>query len=359
MKIFGLNLKKGIAKVMPENLDDLWHLYNLIYENDRVYARTTRTIKLEKEYGRPEKGRRVSVFLGVKVEKVEWSQVLNRLRVYGTICEAPEDVVGKGSHHTINVTVNKPVTIVKSRWLKHQSDRLKRASQPKGTPIIVASVDDEGFCLAILRQFGVDIKVEKSLRLPGKLEPEKRSGALRKFLGETSDSLREVWKAARNPIVVIGVGFLKNDFMKHINRNASDIAESIVDVKSVNHHGVAGIHEALRSGILVKTFERIRVVEETSVVEEALKRLGKGERNVTYGFSDVEKASRFGAVEKLVLADVTLRETSDEKRLALEKIMREVERKGGKVMVISTEHEAGTQLLSLGGTLALLRFPVN
>jgi len=33
-----------------------------------------------------------------------------------------------------------------------------------------------------------------------------------------------------------------------------------------------------------------------------------------------------------------------------------VERKGGGIIVISTEHEAGTKLLALGGVAALLRF---
>lgn len=359
MKIFDLNQKKGVAKVAPESLDDLWHLYNIIYEKDHVYARTTRTLKMEKEYGRPEKGRRVSVFLGIKVEKVAWDRALNRLRVYGTIREAPEDVVGKGSHHTINVTVNKPITIVKSKWLKHQLDRLKKASQPKGTPIIVASIDDERFCIAILHQFGVDIKVERSVSLPRKLEADKRAGALRNFFNEGLTALQEVWKAACNPIVVIGVGFLKSDFIEYINQNASDVAQSIIDVKSVNHRGVVGIHEAIRSGVLTKALKHIRVMEETRVVEEVLERLGKGGRDIKYGFNEVEKASKFGAVEKLVLADVALRNASDEKRLALERLLKEVEEKGGKVIVISTEHEAGTQLLSLGGIVALLRFPIN
>ena len=73
---------------------------------------------------------------------------------------------------------------------------------------------------------------------------------------------------------------------------------------------------------------------------------------------EVEKASTFGAVERLLLADVTLREASDEERIALERLMREVEQKGGEVTIISAEHEAGAKLLSLGSIAALLRFPL-
>ena len=61
----------------------------------------------------------------------------------------------------------------------------------------------------------------------------------------------------------------------------------------------------------------------------------------------------------MLVTDVKLREASDEERLVLEKLMREVENKRGKVIIISTEHEAGTKLNSLGGIAALLRFSVS
>ena len=72
----------------------------------------------------------------------------------------------------------------------------------------------------------------------------------------------------------------------------------------------------------------------------------------------MEKAANYGAIEKLLVADLTLRETEDEQRLALEALMKNVEDARGEIMVVSTEHEAGTKLLSLGGVAALLRFPL-
>jgi len=65
-----------------------------------------------------------------------------------------------------------------------------------------------------------------------------------------------------------------------------------------------------------------------------------------------------GAIEKLVLADTMIRDAEDQQRLKLEELMREAEKRGAKVTVISTEHEAGAKLLSLGGIAALLRFPI-
>ena len=353
-----MNSKKGFVKAVPETLDDLWHLYNVIYERDEVYTRTTREIKPDEKYARPRRGKRVPVFLGVKVEKIAWEKLLGRLRVHGTILEAPENVP-TGAHHTLNIALNKPLTIVKKKWARHHVERLKRASKTSEKPITIIAIDDENYVIATTTQYGVEVKVQERIKLPGKLEADKRSAAIKGYFRKASNSLRQVWTATHSPIAIIGVGFVKNDFAKFLENEAADVAESVVDVKSVNNGGVAGIYEALRSGVLLKTMKYMRIVEETETIEEVLKRLGKGQLNVTYGLEEVKKAAELGATEKLVLADTMLRETSDEKRLLLEDLMKAVEQKGGKIMVVSTEHEAGVKLTTLGGIAALLRFSIH
>jgi len=355
LKIIETNLKKGIVKVIPETFDDLWHLYNVIYKNDEVYAYTTREIKPNEKYARPRRGERVSVFLGVRVEKIGWDKLLGRLKVHGTIFQAPE-TVPVGAHHTLKIILNRPVTIVKKKWAGHHIERLKRASETSEKSIIIVAIDDEGYAIATTKQYGVEIKAEEKTKLPGKLEAEKRDAALKEYFRRALSSLRQVWTTTQSPIAVIGVGFVKNNFTKFIKNEAADMAKSVIDVKSVNNSGVAGIYEALRSGVLSKVMKHMRIIEETEIMEEILKRLGKNETNVTYGLDNVKEVIEVGAVETLVLADTLLRETSDEKRLFLEDLMKTVEQKGGKVIIVSTEHEAGTKLIALGGIAALLRF---
>ena len=358
MKIFRIDLKKGFAKVMPESLDDLWHLYNIILKRDEVHARTTRQVKTDDQYARPTKAKRVPVNLGVQVEKMYWDRVLNRLRINGIVCEAPENLSIKGSRHTIDVTVNKPLTIIKKQWQKHQLDRLKRASKITAVPLTIISMDDEEYCVAILRQYGIEVKVGVRARLPGKFEAEKRVKAKQLFFKGALKSLREAWAPLNSPIVVIGPGFIKDEFVDYVRKEAKDVAASIVGVKGVNSAGLSGIQESLRSGILSNVLQHMRVADEMKAIEDFLSRLGKGKEDATYGFNEVEKAITYGAVEKLLVADSILRETTDEKRRALEKLMKNVEEARGTIMVLSTEHEAGTKLLSLGGVAALLRFPL-
>jgi protein pelota len=358
LRVIEKDLKKGAVKVVPESADDLWHLYNVIYKNDCVYAYSTREIRPDDKYGRPDRGERIRVFLGVKVAIVGWDKLLGRLRVHGTICQAPE-TVPMGVHHTVNIVLNAPVTIVKDKWGKAELDRVDRARKSSEKPVIIMSIDDEGYVIATTAQYGVEERVAERVRLPGKLEAENRMQATHQYFRKAVDSLRQVLKSNPCPVVIVGLGFVKNDFARFARDEASDVAGSIVDVKGVNNSGLVGINEALRSGVLLKAMKRLRITEETEVVEEVLKRLGKGESTVAYGADEVKKAVELGAVEKLLIADSVLREASDEDRLRLEDLMSDVERKHGVLMVVSSEHEGGDKLLGLGGLAAILRFPLR
>jgi len=74
---------------------------------------------------------------------------------------------------------------------------------------------------------------------------------------------------------------------------------------------------------------------------------------VTYGKHKVKIAAEAGAIEELLVIDELLREED------VEKIMDMTENLGGKVMVISSEHDGGKQLNALGGLAALLRYALQ
>ncbi|HLN44689.1 MAG TPA: mRNA surveillance protein pelota [Candidatus Sulfotelmatobacter sp.] len=357
MKIIEKNLRQGFVKVVPDSQDDLWHLYNVVYKGDEVYAYSSRAIKTDTEYSRPKSAERVSAFMGVEVENVTWDKFLGKLRIHGMICHAP-DPIPPGAHHTLSIALNQPVTIVKKEWPKHLLDRLMRATETE-KPMLILAIDDEGYAIAETKQYGVEVKIEERQKLPGKHEAEKRDSATKQYFNHVTNSLRQLWMQQHSPIVIVGVGFIKNGLTEYLADEAQEISKSIMDIKSVNNGGTAGIYEALRSGVLLKTASRLRIIEETQAVEDVMKRLGKGEGKIAYGLTEVENAVNLGAAEKLIITDSLLRDSADEQRLHLEKLMREVERRNGVVTVVSTEHESGAKLTALGGIAALLRFPIK
>ena len=93
------------------------------------------------------------------------------------------------------------------------------------------------------------------------------------------------------------------------------------------------------------------------LVGEVLKRLGKGENNITYGLKEVEKAAIYGAVDHLLVLDKLL--VNPEEREKIEKIIKLVKSNGGRVTIMSSLHDSGKTVEGLSGIIALLRFPIN
>jgi protein pelota len=353
MKIIQKDLKHGSIKASIYNLDDLWTLYNVIEKNDLVYAKTTREVKME-GIGRPS-SRRVPVSLGLKVERVYFDKEVSRLRVHGIVVEAPEELNIKGSHHTINMAVGDTLIIVKEHWYKHQLDRLEKAVFEE-QPAIIVSIDSDECCIAVIRAYGPDVKAEIDSKLPGKLEYQKREEALKKYFHDVLSFLEGAIKEARYKTIVVGPGFTKENFVKFLKNSSPEVASKVVAVKTVTSGGVAGVYESMRSGIVGKVMKDARASREIMLVEEILARLGASRGDVVFGLSQTEEDANAGAVETLLVSDLKLRGAEEDERRRIEETMRTVEKKSGRILLVSNEHEGGKKLNSLGGIAATLRY---
>ena len=85
-------LDENTISLMPEDSDDLLTIRRILKNDDKIIGETTRVIKQEKEYSRPDKGERVKVRLAIRVEKISLDNVLDRIRVGGTILESNNEL---------------------------------------------------------------------------------------------------------------------------------------------------------------------------------------------------------------------------------------------------------------------------
>ena len=109
-------IDENSISVIPEDSDDLLNLRRIIKENDKVIGDTTRVLKQEKDYSRPDKGERIKIRVALIVEKISLDDVLDRLRISGTISESSNESVPHGSHHSFILKVNDGITISKKKW---------------------------------------------------------------------------------------------------------------------------------------------------------------------------------------------------------------------------------------------------
>ena len=110
-------IDENSISVIPEDSDDLLNLRRIIKENNKVIGDTTRVLKQDRDYARPDKGERIKVRIALTVEKISLDDVLDKLRVGGTISESSNESVPHGSHHSFILKINDGITISKKKWL--------------------------------------------------------------------------------------------------------------------------------------------------------------------------------------------------------------------------------------------------
>lgn len=332
---------EGEITLLPESLDDLWHLKHLIGPGNLVFAHTFRKVAAIADKARPEKMEKRPVRLGVSVESVEFHIYSNWLRVHGII----KSGIDIGSHHTLNIEVGTELSIIK-RWMPHQLQRIEEAVAESLRPKVVLALIEEGDAtIGVLRQFGIQMASEIHMG-SGKGSGEDIRG---QFLQECADEIaRTAGSDAR--VILAGPGFTKEDLKRVMDASYSELSSRIImdDTSSI---GRSGFQELLRRGAVGRVLEDSRLAQETKLIEDLFREIAT-EGKAAYGKEEVQNAINYGAVEHLLVLDELARKRDTEN------LMRDAASARGKVVIFSSEFEPGDRLRSLGGVAALLRFKI-
>lgn len=335
---------------MPETLDDLWHLSHIIEKGDKVSSKTTRRIQDSSgDKIRNDSGVKKTFYLEVEIENISFHIFTGKLRLTGFITKGPEDLIPIGSSHTIEVKLNTALKIKKILWSDWALKRLNKAVQSSEKfYAIIISIEDDVADIGLMRQFGMEYYGPIIGNISGKRIVDKnRTRNIRSFYQNIVKAVSKFDNI--NTIMIVGPGFVKNDFYSFLNDNYPEIAKKSI-LESTGTGGRVGIQEILKKGVLDKINSENVVAIETKKVNEILKEIAASSSKVVYGKKEVEAAIISGAVENLLVLDNIVRSEN------LENLMDLVENMGGEVTVISSQHESGKQLESLGSIAAKLRF---
>ncbi|CAI50263.1 mRNA surveillance protein pelota [Natronomonas pharaonis DSM 2160] len=338
--------------LVPETLDDLWHLTYVLEPGDLVAGDTTRRIQRDDDKMRDTGGEREPMWIRIDVNNVEFAKFANRLRVGGDIVDCSrEDQLG--FHHTFNVEEHDELTVEKV-WQVDQLERLEEAVEAAEQPdVAIATVEEGQAHIHTVAQYGV----EERASITGTTGKGEYARSRDELFEELAAILRRLDAEA---IILAGPGFTKQDALEHIEDNAPEAAEKIqvVDTASV---GDRGVHEVLKRGAVDRIQTETRVSKEAELIDELMERIGEGEK-AAYGVDEVAEAAEFGAIETLLILDERLREEragEGDWAVDVNDIIENVEQQGGEVVVFSHEFDPGQQLANLGGIAALLRYRLS
>ncbi len=324
-------IDENSISVIPEDSEDLFNLRRIVKQGDTIVGDTTRVIKQEKDYSRPDKGERIKVRIALTVEKISLDDVLDRLRIGGTISESSNELVPHGSHHSFILKVNDGITIKKKSW---QPVEKKLIESNKQTGFLLVAIDT-GDC-GIARLYGTHLQFVPNIYSGSGGKRYKTNFNIEKFFEQVQQAVLSIIKN-EDSILIFGPGETKKRFSNFLQKPQNQ-KYKIQVVEGIDSGGEDGIFTFTKSKAMKEIMSESKLAKVSSIIDET------------------SKANEFGAVESLVFSDKII-QLYDENKII--EFLNDAESKGVKIYGVDSSTDIGLRVTGLGGIVSLLRFPIE
>ncbi|KAK4281578.1 hypothetical protein QN277_013051 [Acacia crassicarpa] len=357
MKLLDKNLalnQPGTVKIIPEEPDDLWVVYNLIANGDIVTADTTRKVHLESTKSTAS---RVKLTIPVKVTSLDFYKDSSTVRVQGRNMEANQ-YVAAGSFHTLTLEKNKDFELSKKIWDLNAVTVLSEASERSSEADLAVILIQEGqaeFYLVGNGSTTLYSKIEAS-------KTKKKSTSNVFFQDMFNAFVKHVDFSTIKSAMIASAGSTKDEFRRFLLSEAKRLKmKTIEDNKSrivVAGCNKGDLKEVLNDNGVMNMIKDSKVVMEIRAFRELWDLLDSNSGRACYGPKDVEAAQEMAAIETLLITDDLYRSSEIKTRDKFMNLAKSVRKGGGKVLVYSAMHVSAQQLAQLTGVAAILRFPL-
>jgi len=343
-------IDENSISVMPEDSDDLLNLRRIIKEDDKVIGDTTRVIKQDKDYSRPDKGERIKVRISLLVEKISLDDVLDKLRIGGTISESSNESVPHGSHHSFILKINDGITISKKKWLPIEKNLLESNNNQIGFVLIAIDTGDCG----IARLRGTHLEFIPNIYSGSSGKRYKTNFNIEKFFEQVQLAVSTVLKEG-DSIVIFGPGETKKRFANFIQKSQNTQKYKVQVVDGIDSGGEDGIYIFTKSQTMKEIMSDSKLAKVSSIIDEVMLLANKKSKKFTMGFDETFNANQLGAVESIVFSDKAIQD-NEQKMIDF---LNDVESKGVKMYSVDSSTDIGLRVTGLGGIISLLRYAIE
>lgn len=350
MIVTDFNPKHDHCSLTIESAEDLWTLRRLIAKGDILVTRSSRVVKREDEYSRPDKGERVKVTMALSVEEVHLDSSIERVRVRGTIVEASDESVTKAGSHSVTLSPGHSLTLRKKAWTPVDIG-LVRPPRSSSARFVLVAADRREAGVGTLSGSHLSVVTTIESGLGGKMGEEQSS---RPYVGKVAEVVSQIFQEG-DRVVVAGPGNFKNAISNQVKERLK--SHPVTTLEGLDLTGADGV----RALIKTQTFQGLAkdsiIVEMQLLVTEVVRRVSTGDPKVAYTLPRVRDAATAGAVEACVVSDDVFSTGIDEEELV--NVLNGIEAKGGSVYLADSSLEFGKQVSSFGGIVALLRYALR
>mmetsp|Transcript_18425 Transcript_18425/g.52016 ORF Transcript_18425/g.52016 Transcript_18425/m.52016 type:complete len:376 (-) Transcript_18425:1195-2322(-) len=357
MKLLGKNIAEkdgsGTVTVIPNDAEDMWHVYNLLFEGDMLTAKSVRKVQRESATGSTE-SERVKMTITISVLSVDFNPGAEVIRVLGRNC-TENKFIKNGAHHTHELILNKKFTIYKDCWDAVALERIEDACNPAKAADLACIVMSEGLahiCLVTSQMTILRARIDTAI--PGKRKGRSMGhdkGMNRFFKAVLEGMLRHIDFSVVKCVLIGSPGYVKDDYYKFMMQQAQQREiKAILENKSVFvlSHASSGHMQALKEMLVdpnvASDIKDTKAALDVRALHDFYQGMKDDPEKTTYGPKHVLQAGESGAIQTLLITDNLFRSSDLKTRKQYVALVEAVREMGGDVRIFSTQHMSGQSL---------------
>ncbi|KAJ2162286.1 Translation factor pelota [Coemansia sp. RSA 552] len=370
MKLLRRDIEKdqsGQVRLIPQEPEDMWHVYNLIQMGDQLTASTVRGVKTESKTGSVTTDR-VRVTMTISIEDVFFDSQACALRINGRNVVTTK-YVSQGQYHTLDLELNQPFTLAKPTWDLISLQRVSDACDITKQADVAAVTMQEGLAVVCLLTQHMTV-IRQRIDVP---IPRKRRGSTTSYEKGVERFYDQIYRAIGQhvdfgviKVVILGSpGFVREQFFNYMmaravreeDRNIIDNKAKFLQVHTSSGHKGA-LEEVMRDPQIKARLADTKSAQEARAIDRFYQMLNDDPDRAFYGYADVQKAADNGAIGTLMVTDELFRSADIATRKKYIQLVEESQASNAEVLVFSSLHVSGERLGQLTGVAAILNFPL-
>lgn len=356
MKTNNIRDSENKIAITPEEPDDLFTLRRVIEIGDNIFVDTTRVIKQDKEFARPDKGERIKIRINLRIEKISFDDTVDRLKISGVIINSNNDNIPRGLYHSVVIKINDTIILEKPRWNENFLRMIKNSTTEY--KYILISMDSEETSIARLN--GTNLKTTPNI-YSGKTGKryntnQKNDTLIKNYFDNIINSLN-TYKEDEVKTIIFGPGETKRKFLNYIKEKDPHVNKDIVLIEGIETSGQDGFFVFLRSDAMKEILSNSKIAIVSKVLDNVMHQINKGERKFAIGINEIKYADSVNSIDVLVYSDKVFFDIEENEFI---KLLNEIEsKKNVKAFATDSSTDIGMRVSSLGGIIALLRYQIN
>jgi protein pelota len=270
------------------------------------------------------------VRVAIKVEQSKLDSAVDRLRISGIITDTDNEMVPKGTHHSLSIHAGDMATIDKGRRWRDVEIRMLKRSVSSSNFILVAIDTQEA---AVAKVSGTHVKVIPNIYSgqSGKRYQTKNPNIETYFvdIAKTVSSII----GENDKVIIFGPGESRRRFFNILVSRQYILKDRVQIVEGIDVAGEDGIFVFLRSTAMKQIMSTSKLAEVSSMLDMVML-----------------------MVNRVVFSDSIFKTTNEEE---IVKLLNLIESYGAKMFAVDSSTDIGLRVSSLGGIVALLRYAIH